>query len=362
MACPAAALRKTVAKTKDDARKQWALAQRHAGVVRGRSDAGHNVIGTLGRVATISAYAIGTVAVANGTLWLAKGTVSNAAAIKADAVALYRSIFGRRSTNETREAMERLSNAVVVSEREEQDAQDAVDELADSAWLGSRSGDQPSGPGSDLGLGDGGAGAGSGGDDADTASEDDAPDDGAGSNRGGRASSSGRGGGPKGPKEKKPKRGACNGPPGGCGGGPGNGPASRSGGGDQPGNGPDGQGGSGSGPLRGGGPSRKRAVDNLVCEFTIRSKTYRLNGFWARLAFDAKEKFRSVGYSSYNRAAMSRWFDKRLEDAGNVRYADRRANLGVVELYVWYVDDAEKDLEDAFNELKLMGRIRMRVD
>lgn len=116
-----------------------------------------------------------------------------------------------------------------------------------------------------------------------------------------------------------------------------------------------------------GGPApnttrKSRRRPNVVVEFSVKKRKYTLDGFWARLAFDAKERFRSVEYSTYSRNCLSKWLDLQIQKAGQVRYVDRRRNLGIIELYVWYVDDAEKDLADAFEELKALGRIRTRID
>lgn len=121
-------------------------------------------------------------------------------------------------------------------------------------------------------------------------------------------------------------------------------------------------GGDGGAPPDRAAAARRRTPRKIVVEFSVGNRKYQLDGFWARLAFDAKERFRSIEYSDYSKAAVSRWLDMQLRAAGNVRYVDRRRNLGIIELYVWYVDDAEKDLTDAFSELKAMGRIRTRTE
>lgn len=99
-----------------------------------------------------------------------------------------------------------------------------------------------------------------------------------------------------------------------------------------------------------------------VVVFKLKEKTYRLTAQWAKLAMEAHERFRGIGYSAYNKAVVSRWIDLKVAGMQNVRWADRRANIPLIELYVWYITDAEADLAETFAELRAEGRVRMELD
>lgn len=292
--CPASLLRRTIADTHKQLDKANGLLKDHFAAVTQPKRKARGVARASRALAGTATVVVGTVLAVKSALWLANGTIDNACTLKAGVVALHRRIFGNSNTDSVRSAMETLSNAVVISEDEERENQEAVDALAD---------DDPPGLHFDA--------------------------------------------------DNNP----C--PEGGC-----------VGGGDRvpdvlgTGDAPVGRGGSGAADgAAGRSPStRRRGRGAVVAEFKIGGKTYKLDGYWALLAFRAKERFRSVEYASYNQAALSRWLDNELKKKENLRWVDRRNNLRIVELFVWYVDDAEKAIADAFAELKADGRIRSRTD
>lgn len=292
-------------------RNQFATTRRTVSKVGRRSTTTRNVGTALGRTAAAAAVVAGAIVACKGALWIATGTLDNAEAIKNSTGALYRRIFGNRATSEIRAALENLSTAVVPSDEEEREEQALADELSRPDPAGElRWGALP-----------------------DAAYLPTAP--------GASAASAAQ----PGPNQQHDRQGDQD--------------ASAGGGSSAP----TGARATGAGEVGTSAvPVKRRRPGKIVAEFTVRGRKYALSGFWARLAFDAKERFRSVEYSTYNQAALSRWLDLKLRDAGEVRYQDRRANLGLVELFVWYVDDSEKALKDAFEELKAMGRIRTRVD
>lgn len=108
---------------------------------------------------------------------------------------------------------------------------------------------------------------------------------------------------------------------------------------------------------------RRRQPGKVVARFMVKERVYEITGMWARLAFEAKEHYRGVGYTAFSNASLNRYLDQQLAKLGpNVRVQDRLKNLRLISMFVWYVDDAEKDLQDAFAELRAMGRIRTTVD
>lgn len=285
-------------------RNRLSTTQRAVSKVGKRRNSG-GVVCNLGRIGVVGAVAIGGVVACKSALWIANGTLDNVNSIKTGFAALYRRVCTSKSTSEIRAALESLSTAVVPSEQEEREEQAYADELAGESYGNPlRFGPVPNAsglPGAEAA------------DRAGTAQPDPhiQPDTG-------------------GSSDSHPA------------------PAFTFG--------TFGRAAASAVPLRRRKPSR------IVAEFTVKGRKYALTGFWARLAFTAKERFRGVAYTSYNHQSLVRWLDQKLAEEENVRFTDRRAYLGLVELFVWYVDDQEKALQEAYSELKADGRIRMSAD
>lgn len=293
--CPLTSFRKSITDAQKQLDRANGLLKDHFSAAAGTKRKSRGVARLVRATAPPVAVVIGSVLAVKGAIWVANGTIDNVVAIKGSATALYKRIFGDRTTDTVRAAMETLSAAVVLSEDEERENQEEVDALA----------------------GDGPAGVGGGADD-----------------------------------EREPARGGL--------GGGGEGA-------DEPAEGADparpGRDDAADGAARAGaGGRRRRGRGTIVAQFEVGGRTYKLDGEWARLAFEAKERFRGVGYATYNQAALSRWLNAQVEKKKNLRWTDRRANLGIIELFVWYIDDAEKALNDSFAHLKASGRIRGGLD
>lgn len=296
--CPAKQLRLHLDNTKQDASLFFANASKYCGAGTTVRKVRRSVSGPIGGVALGIVAIGGGIVAARGALWLATGTCDNVAAIAAGFSGLHRRFFGRAATNDIRSAMEGIATCLVPSQEEEQEDADRVDAIASD-----HGGVVGSGSGADDdGAGGGPAGAGGVGGDAELG----AVEPGAALN-------------------------------------------------------PEGARGDDGGKPQGSRSTRRGS--KTAINFQIKNRSYSMSGVWARLAHNAKERFRSVEYDTYNNAALGRWLDVELRAMkDSVRTCDRLKYLRIIELFVWYVDEEEKDLMDAMEELKLLGLIRRRAD
>jgi hypothetical protein len=101
-----------------------------------------------------------------------------------------------------------------------------------------------------------------------------------------------------------------------------------------------------------------RARRHRVRRPEIRFGRYQLTGRAAEVAQRAKLAYGGVPRTDYNRQSVKRWLNKELKQVAGTRTADLLKWLPIMELYVFYITDADKDLDEVIEELETMGRIR----